>query len=190
VARPRSEDKKLALLEAAAEAIAEAGIGASTALVARKAGVAEGTLFRYFPTKDDLYNALYLHLKHGFCQPLTANLDRSGEPKAITRYIWESYIEWGLRNPLANQAMRQLAVSEKITEATRQTVNEMYPELRNLCEQSIAPVFLSTPWRAFGDALFFTLAQTTIDFASREPARAKELIAVGFDAMWRALGVN
>ena len=190
MARPRSEDKKLALLEAAAEAIAEAGISASTALVARKAGVAEGTLFRYFPTKDDLYNALYLHLKHGFCQPLTARLDRSGEPKAITRYIWTTYIEWGLRKPLANKAMRQLAFSEKITQATRQTVNEMYPDLRNLCEQSIAPLFLATPWRAFGDALFFSLAQTTIDFAAREPARAEELISVGFDAMWRALGVN
>ncbi len=48
VARPRSEDKRMAILEAATEAIAEAGLGASTALIARKAGVAEGTIFRYF----------------------------------------------------------------------------------------------------------------------------------------------
>ena len=190
MARPRSEDKKLALLEAATEAFAEAGIGASTALVARRAGVAEGTLFRYFPTKDDLYNELYLHLKHGFCQPLIAHLDRSGDPQSVTRYIWNSYIDWGLRNPLANQAMRQLAVSEKITPATKQTVTDMYPELHQLCEKSIAPVFLSTPYRAFGDALFFSLAQTTIDYASREPARADEFKTVGFEAMWRALGIH
>jgi len=53
VARPKSEDKKQALLEAAAEAFAQSGITASTALIARNAGVAEGTLFRYFATKDD-----------------------------------------------------------------------------------------------------------------------------------------
>ncbi len=62
MARPKSEDKKQALLEAATAAFAQSGIAASTALIARNAGVAEGTLFRYFATKDDLLNALYLGL--------------------------------------------------------------------------------------------------------------------------------
>lgn len=65
MARPKSEDKKLALLEAATKAIAQSGIAASTAVIARNAGVAEGTLFRYFATKDDLINELYLHLNAG-----------------------------------------------------------------------------------------------------------------------------
>ncbi|HHG0447272.1 TPA: TetR/AcrR family transcriptional regulator, partial [Citrobacter freundii] len=56
MARPKSEDKKLALLEAATTAFAQSGIAASTAVIARNAGVAEGTLFRYFATKDDLIN--------------------------------------------------------------------------------------------------------------------------------------
>lgn len=46
MARPKSEDKKQALLDAATTAFAQSGIAASTALIARKAGVAEGTLFR------------------------------------------------------------------------------------------------------------------------------------------------
>ncbi|MCT2736163.1 helix-turn-helix transcriptional regulator, partial [Salmonella enterica subsp. enterica serovar Heidelberg] len=54
MARPKSEDKKQALLEAATQAIAQSGIAASTAVIARNAGVAEGTLFRYFATKDEL----------------------------------------------------------------------------------------------------------------------------------------
>ena len=66
MARPKSEDKKQALLEAATAAFAQSGIAASTALIARNAGVAEGTLFRYFATKDDLLNALYLHLKQDY----------------------------------------------------------------------------------------------------------------------------
>ncbi|MGL8445922.1 hypothetical protein NA471_14545, partial [Salmonella sp. NW547] len=43
MARPKSEDKKQALLEAATQAIAQSGIAASTAVIARNAGVAEGT---------------------------------------------------------------------------------------------------------------------------------------------------
>ncbi len=59
MARPKSEDKKQALLEAATAAFAQSGIAASTSAIARSAGVAEGTLFRYFATKDELLNELY-----------------------------------------------------------------------------------------------------------------------------------
>src|ERR1700741_4365679 len=62
MARPKSEEKRLHLLEAAAEAVAERGVGAPTALVAKLAGVAEGTLFRYFATKEVLLNEMYLYI--------------------------------------------------------------------------------------------------------------------------------
>ncbi|MGT3087473.1 TetR family transcriptional regulator, partial [Salmonella enterica] len=52
MARPKREDKKKALLEDATAAFAQTGIAASTAGIARKAGVAEGKLFRYFATKN------------------------------------------------------------------------------------------------------------------------------------------
>ncbi|EIB6165221.1 hypothetical protein K9D38_003077 [Salmonella enterica] len=48
-------------------------------------------------------------------------------------------------------------------------------------------VFMSDEYRAFGDGLFLALAETTMDFAARDPARAGEYIALGFEAMWRAL---
>ncbi len=188
MARPKSEDKKLALLDAATSAFAQSGIAASTALIARSAGVAEGTLFRYFATKDDLLNALYLHLKQDLCQTMLANMDRAlTQPKEHTRNIWNSYVDWGIRNPMAHGAIRQLGVSEKINAETEQAVHEMFPELHELCRRSIRPVFMSEDFRLFGDALFLSLAETTMSFATREPARATEFKALGFEAMWRAL---
>ncbi|EFY38464.1 transcriptional regulator, TetR family protein [Salmonella enterica subsp. enterica serovar Montevideo str. ATCC BAA710] len=87
MARPKSEDKKQALLEAATQAIAQSGIAASTAVIARNAGVAEGTLFRYFATKDELINTLYLHLKQDLCQSMIMELDRSiTDAKMMTRF--------------------------------------------------------------------------------------------------------
>ncbi|URO00292.1 TetR/AcrR family transcriptional regulator [Leclercia adecarboxylata] len=188
MARPKSEDKKLALLDAATTAFAQSGIAASTALIARSAGVAEGTLFRYFATKDDLLNALYLHLKQDLCQTMLANMDRAlTQPKEHTRNIWNSYVDWGIRNPVAHGAIRQLGVSEKINAETEQAVHEMFPELHELCRRSIRPVFMSEAFRLFGDALFLSLAETTMAFATREPARAGEFKSLGFEAMWRAL---
>jgi hypothetical protein len=48
----------------------------------------------------------------------------------------------------------------------------MFPELNELCQRSIKPVFQSDEYRAFGDALFLSLAETTIEYASHEPERA------------------
>jgi AcrR family transcriptional regulator len=46
--RPKTGDKRAAILRAATKTIAEDGIGASTANIAKAAAVAEGSLFRYF----------------------------------------------------------------------------------------------------------------------------------------------
>lgn len=187
MARPKSEDKKQALLEAATVAIAQQGIAASTALIARNAGVAEGTLFRYFATKDDLLNALYLHLKSSLCETMLAGIGDAVTPKDFTRCIWNSFIDWGVRNPLGSKAIRRMTVSEKITPETKKQVTDMFPELNKLCQRSVRAVFLSDAYRAFGDALFMSLAETTIEFASHEPERATALTALGFEAMWLAL---
>jgi AcrR family transcriptional regulator len=48
------------LLAAAAAEFAERGMEASVADIARRAGVGKGTVFRHFPTKDDLLAAIVL----------------------------------------------------------------------------------------------------------------------------------
>lgn len=85
MARPKSEDKKQALLEAATAAFAQSGIAASTSAIARSAGVAEGTLFRYFATKDELLNELYLAIKLRLVRTMIAGLDPDEKrPKEIS----------------------------------------------------------------------------------------------------------
>jgi AcrR family transcriptional regulator len=48
------------LLAAAADEFAEHGLDASVADIARRAGVGKGTVFRHFPTKDDLIAAILI----------------------------------------------------------------------------------------------------------------------------------
>jgi len=61
--RPRRADAARnfdALVTAGREAFAEDGSGASLEDIARRAGVGIGTLYRNFPTRDDLIETLYL----------------------------------------------------------------------------------------------------------------------------------
>ena len=69
MARPLSEDKRTAILEAATEAVAMLGVSVPTAKIAKGAGVAEGTLFTYFANKDELLNRLYLNSRWTFATP-------------------------------------------------------------------------------------------------------------------------
>ena len=64
MARPKSDDKRSAILAAATAVFAARGLAAApTSAISRKARIAEGTLFTYFKTKDELINALYREIK-------------------------------------------------------------------------------------------------------------------------------
>ncbi len=56
--RADSQRNREALLAAAAQAFAQGGTEVSAEEVARRAGVAKGTLFRHFPSKRDLVDAV------------------------------------------------------------------------------------------------------------------------------------
>jgi len=58
MARPKSDDKKSAILAAATRVIFQQGLSAATALIAKEAGIATGSLFTYFATKSALFNQL------------------------------------------------------------------------------------------------------------------------------------
>jgi AcrR family transcriptional regulator len=61
VRKPRAdaERNRVLLLETAKAAFAEKGSGASLDEIARTAGVGAGTLYRHFPTRDALIEAVY-----------------------------------------------------------------------------------------------------------------------------------
>ena len=57
-------DKKAAIASTAVRLFTERGIhGTPTSLIAREAGISNGTLFHYFPTKEDLITFAYREIK-------------------------------------------------------------------------------------------------------------------------------
>jgi AcrR family transcriptional regulator len=58
--RADAQRNRARLLEVAEEAFAEHGTGVSTEEIARRAGVGVGTVFRHFPTKEALLQAVFI----------------------------------------------------------------------------------------------------------------------------------
>jgi AcrR family transcriptional regulator len=96
VARPKSEDKRNAILDAATRVFAERGLTAApTSEMSKQAGVAEGTLFTYFKTKDDLINALYREIKLQLADAMMSGFPRKKSVRTRLRHVWDSYVNWG-----------------------------------------------------------------------------------------------
>ncbi|MET7767613.1 helix-turn-helix domain-containing protein [Nocardia sp. NPDC005366] len=69
------------VLAAAQRAFAEGGLGVSLAEIARRAGVGAGTVYRHFPTKTDLLEAVLQQRVDGLARMATARL-RDPDPGA------------------------------------------------------------------------------------------------------------
>src|SRR5689334_8589421 len=88
VRRPQRADARRnfdALLAAARDAFAENGTEASLEDIARRAGVGIGTLYRNFPTRQDLFEAVYVE-----------EIDQLGQVAAAVAELppWEALTAW------------------------------------------------------------------------------------------------
>jgi len=189
VARPRSPDKHDAILAAAARALAEDGASATTARIAKLAGVAEGTVFTYFETKDALLNALYLSLKAGLREAMMTGFPEHAPAEQAVRHAWNGYVSWGVANPDGRRALQQLGVSGRIDDAHRAAGAEGFGGIGSLLREQVAASggLNRDEAHAFCSALFTSIAETAMESIARDPARADAYREAGFRAMWAVL---
>ena len=187
MAKPRSEDRRNAILSAAARVIASQGLAAATtAAIAKEAGVSNGSLFVYFDTKGALLNELYLALKAEMTAA-AAGVDTAGEPREQVRRMWTQWLRWAVANPHKRRALAQLDVADDITARSRQIAHAAFSGIADLLNRSRAGGPMQDVPLSFVLTLITAVAEATIDAVIREPAEAGARSSAGFDAAWRVL---
>jgi len=186
LARPKSDDKRQAILDAALKIFAERGItGAPTSAISKEAGVAEGSLFTYFKTKDDLLNELY----HDLRMELSRHLDdfSHGEnARNRLHYIWQKFLQLGVAHPEQLKVLAQLRTSGKLfrsNEAPSFAVLEIMKCLREATEGAnlgTLPIeYLVLMTRA--------QLEVTVEFINANPEYAAACAELGFQMLWNGL---
>ncbi|RFB78800.1 TetR/AcrR family transcriptional regulator [Methylovirgula sp. 4M-Z18] len=188
MARPLSEQKREAILAAATELVATQGVGAPTAKIAQSAGLAEGTLFKYFATKDELLNQLYLAIKADLADAMLKAYPAEASVVERARHVWGCVIDWGAKYPLKRRAMRQLTVSDRVTAETRKIGAAAFHEVSAMLDQCASEGLVAIDAAgAFAGAIFDALAETTLEFIAREPKKKEHYKSAGFKALWNGV---
>lgn len=188
MARTLNAETEQLLVESAISCFAERGFwNTPTALVSKTAGVAGGTLFNYFPTKDALLTAVYLDIKHKLASRLLEGLEEHTELRHKLQHVWRRYIAWGLQYPNCFAVLQQLLQSRELSAESRAQGNEPFLVLEQLFRDGIAAGQLFDEPVAYVAALFNSFATTTLEFLAAEQAPAEAYVESGFAMFWRSI---
>ncbi|WP_432825492.1 TetR/AcrR family transcriptional regulator [Dactylosporangium sp. CA-092794] len=188
MARPRSQDRRNAILSAATHVIASRGLGAPTAAIAEAAGVSNGSLFVYFDTKSALLNELFIELKAEMGTAAVRDLPTDAAPYEQVFHMWTRWLGWATAHPEKRRALAQLEVADEISEESHQLVRESQRGMAQVLTRSLAEGPMQDQPMGFVLTLVTAMADATIDAIIREPAAAEALGDAAFEAIWRVLG--
>jgi AcrR family transcriptional regulator len=187
MARPKSDEKRSAILNASMKIIAAQGLSASTAAIGKQAGVSTGALFTYFPTKADLLNELYVELKAGLAAATTVGLPSQADTRDQVRHVWNGWLDWAIAHPQERRALAHLSVSNEVTPESHETASRAFDDVAALLDRSRADGPMRNVPLMFLASLVTSVVEATIDYMESNPAEADEHAAAGFEALWRIL---
>jgi AcrR family transcriptional regulator len=185
MARAKSSEKRQAILQAAVHEIAEVGLGASTARIAKGAGFAEGTMFTYFSSKEDLLNELYLELKAEVYRRINMRFPRESGLRERVGHIWTEYLQWAMEKPEERKVSVLLNLSPVVTLATRDRIStERGAVAQTMGELDERGAFKDLPV-GFASSAMTAMQEAVMDMATKKPRQRALLIKQAFDAFWR-----
>jgi len=186
MARPRSGDKRKAILDAALRICAERGIGAApTSAISRAAGIAEGSLFTYFKTKDDLLNALYTELRMELSKHLE-DFPHGKDAKTRLRYIWDKFLDLGEQHPEQLKVLSQLRASGRLAkgnEAPSFALTEVMKAVAAAAQEGAFAGVRADYLVLMGRAQM----EITVEFMHAHPESAADCREWGFAMLWQEI---
>jgi AcrR family transcriptional regulator len=161
----------------------------STAEIARKAGTAAGTLFLYFPTKQDLVKELILNISRDQSEYINSLLVPSFPVRKTFLTIWEGSIRWFLEHMDEYQYAQQVRDPRIIGEKTAKESEKFFQYYfaavqKGLEEKQIKPY----PFELIGGMLYQNIiAVVNLAGAQADPEKRKAYIQMGFEIFWNGI---
>jgi AcrR family transcriptional regulator len=160
-------------------------LSAPTSAISKAAGVAEGTLFTYFKSKDDLINQLYRHLRTRFDNALV-DYPHQADARTRLRYVWDRYTDRHLAQPELLTVLVQLRSSGRLfreNEAPTVAIMEMLSVTREVVQGG---KFQNAPLELMV-LMVRGQCETTVGYIQAHPEEEAISRELGFEVIWNGL---
>ncbi|GAA5215317.1 TetR/AcrR family transcriptional regulator [Corallincola platygyrae] len=183
------------ILAAALELFTERGFQAtSTALIAKTAGVATGTLFHHFESKEALINQLYLDIKLAMATAMVpeksmSSLSSVEQLKVAAAVLWRQALEWCITHHKEARFFAQYNHSPYIDKQTvAQAQTQVLGFVTELIEQGQAiAIFKPLPAPLLYEVCHGLMLQTAFFYIEAESRPSETDIEQTFGLLWDAL---
>ncbi|MDP4300851.1 TetR/AcrR family transcriptional regulator [Leptothrix discophora] len=118
--KPKDEEKLKAIAQATLDLVEQAGLsGLTMPAIARRAGVATGTLYVYYASKDELLTALYEQAKTALTARVLQGVDPAAPFRTRFQQMWRSLLDNRLQHAAEMVFMEQYSNSPWFSESSR-----------------------------------------------------------------------
>jgi len=140
---PDKADKRDAILDAALALFAERGFyGTAVPLVAERAKVGAGTIYRYFPSKEALVNALYQRHKQALGAAMLEDFPFDAPFRQQFRHFWSKICGYAAGNPVALQFLELHHHGGYLDETSRGIETQLLGTAKSLVDEAITAQIL------------------------------------------------
>jgi TetR/AcrR family transcriptional repressor of multidrug resistance operon len=178
-------DRAALVRRALVELVAERGFrGTSMGAVAERAGVATGTAYVHYASKDELIIAAYREVKLELGRAAVAGVDPSADPEERFRTLWKGIHTHLAADPVRARFLVQIDASPYATEAHAAAAGDPDDELMAAGEAAdIAPLLVDLPLELIYDLGMGPIVRLV---ASGVTVHKGELATLA-EACWRAI---
>ena len=148
-----------------------------TSDITKRVGIAKGTLFNYFKTKEDLLNALYLESKQEIYMIMYEPIQLEDHLYTQFKKIWTAFVQWGIKNYLKILFILQMQDSPIIDEKVKNEIDSKNQRLMDMHQQGIEQgLFKEIPIKIAVKLFFGGMITTIMYLVKFEPNASDEKI--------------
>ncbi len=177
-------DRPAAIRRAMRELVAEQGFhGASMSAVAQAAGVATGTAYVHYDSKEALVCAAYAEAKQEMSRAVVAAVDPHARPEERFRQMWRAAYEYMTSNPGQARYLMQVDVSPYADRARSKVKEGNDPLVIEASRPDIVGLLVALPI----DVVYSLSLGQAVRLAAGGIELSDDEVDTVIDACWRAI---
>jgi hypothetical protein len=132
-------------------------------------------------------NALYREIKLELADAMMSGFPRRLSVRHRLQHVWDQFLEWGVKNPAQQRALKQIEVWGGLTAASKRAGSAPFVEIEAMAEEAVAHRVIEDLPRDFIRVMMSAMCEATLECIRLQPKHAAVYRRSGFEMLWKGL---